>query len=108
MACSDGEVTFASIPGSSVGRGAITVGPDGTSWLGISSVNTIAPQRRKGHARALCSALKQWGAENSAQRAYVQVAPDNAAAVSLYESLGFRLHHHYRYFDARSFITRTL
>lgn len=108
LASSTGNVTFASIPDSCVGRGAITTAPGGTSWLGISSVNTVATQRREGHARALCGALKQWGAQHGAQRAYVQVALNNTAAISLYESLGFRLHHHYRYLDARSLITRTL
>jgi len=104
----DGEVVFASIPGAAIGRGAVTSAPDGTRWLGISAVNTVAAQRRNGFARSVCATLTAWGARHGATRAYVHVAVDNAAAVSLYESLNFRLHHHYRYFDAGSLITRTL
>jgi GNAT superfamily N-acetyltransferase len=118
----DGEVVFASIATAAVGRGAtataavgrgatataavgrgaVTTAPDGTCWLGISAVHVGADQRRQGHARRLCRALLGWGAEQGATRAYVQVLSENSSAVMLYHSLGFRLHHHHRYVDARS------
>ena len=34
----DGEVVFAAVAGVAVGRGAVTTAPDGTRWVGISSV----------------------------------------------------------------------
>lgn len=104
----DGEVVFASLATAAVGRGAVTTAPDGTRWLGISAVHVGADQRRQGHARRLCLALLGWGAEQGATRAYVQVLSENSGAVMLYHSLGFRLHHHHRYVDARSLTARTL
>ncbi|BBZ79301.1 N-acetyltransferase [Mycolicibacterium anyangense] len=104
----DGEVTFASIAGVAVGRGAVTSAPDGTRWLGISAVRVGEPHRRRGHARALCRALLGWGAHHGADRGYVQVLDDNAGATALYSGLGFVLHHHQRYVEARSVLGRTL
>ena len=100
----DGEVTFASIAGATVGRGAVTTAPGGTRWLGISSVRVADARRRRGHARAICEALLNWGAEHGATRCYVQVLADNSPAISLYESLGFGLHHRVRYVDAESLL----
>ena len=104
----DGEVVFASLPPAAVGRGAVTTAPDGTVWLGISALHVGTEQRRRGHARMLCQALIDWGARRGATRTYVQVLTDNAAAIALYSRLGFVLHHHHRYVDARSLVGRTL
>lgn len=104
----DGEVTFASVPGTAVGRGAVTPAPDGTRWLGMSAVRVAAGERGRGHARAVCSALLAWGAERGARRAYVQVLAENTPAIGLYHSMGFRLHHHHRYVDAASLLRPTL
>jgi GNAT superfamily N-acetyltransferase len=98
----DGVVTFASLGDAAVGRGAVTTAPDGTRWLGISSVRVADDQRRRGHARALCEALSAWGAGHGATRSYVQVLAGNTAAIRLYESMGFTLHHRVRYVDADS------
>jgi N-acetylglutamate synthase len=98
----DGEVTFASISGAAVGRAAVTDAPDGTRWVGISAVRVTEGQRRRRHARTLCAALLAWGLERGATRAYVQVLVDNAAAIALYESMGFSTQHRSRYIDARS------
>ena len=100
----DGEVTFAAVPGAAVGRGAVTPAPDGTRWLGLSSVRVAESARRGGHARAVCAALFAWGAGHGAQRAYVQVLADNAPAIALYQSMGFVLHHHHRYVDAATLL----
>lgn len=100
----DGDVTFASVAGAAVARGAVTAAPDGTRWLGISAVHTAADQRRRGHARTLCAALLGWGVAHGATKAYVQVLVENTAAGTLYESAGFRLHHEHRYVDARSLL----
>jgi ribosomal-protein-alanine N-acetyltransferase len=59
--------------------------------LGELHVTTIAvrPQRRRrGHARALIGAAL--AAYPEARLAHLEVRPTNAAAVTLYESLGFR------------------
>jgi GNAT superfamily N-acetyltransferase len=98
----NGELAFASLKGRAVGRGAVTTAPEGTRWLGISSVRVADRSRRQGHARALCEALMNWAATVGATRAYVQVLADNDAAITLYTSMGFRLHHHGRYVDART------
>ncbi|QIV81392.1 N-acetylglutamate synthase, CG3035 family [Mycolicibacterium frederiksbergense] len=109
----DGSVTFASVgDGASaatgrihaVGRGAVTTAPDGTCWLGVSCVRVAEASRRTGLARAICSALQAWGAEQGATRAYVQVLDDNRPALTLYESAGFRLHHRHRYVRADSLV----
>ena len=104
----DGEVVFASVAGVAVGRGAVTVAPDGTVWLGISAVQVADPHRRAGHGRAVCEALHAWGVRRGAQRVYVQVLDDNIAAQELYASLGYGLHHHLRYVDARRLLRTTL
>ncbi|MFO7162338.1 MAG: GNAT family N-acetyltransferase [Mycolicibacterium hassiacum] len=97
----DGVVTFASIAGAAVGRGAVTAAPDGGRWLGMSAVRVHPEHRRRGHARRLCAALLGWGASHGAAQAYVQVLADNAAALALYESMGFAVQHRSRYIDAR-------
>lgn len=96
----DGQLTFATVPDCAVGRGAVTTAPDGTPWLGISSVRVSPTQRGQGHARAVCEALATWGAQAGARQAYVQVEVENHAAIALYTSLGFRLHHQTRYVAA--------
>jgi len=104
----DGEVTFASVAGVAVGRGAVTSAPDGTAWLGISAVNVSTAHRRAGHGRSVCEALQTWGADRGARRVYVQVLEDNHAAIALYASMGFGLHHQLRYVDARRLLTTNL
>ena len=100
-AVSDGEVVFGRIGDAGVGRAAVTTGPDGVRWVGLSAVRVAEGQRRRGHARALCSALLAWGAGRGATRGYTQVLVDNAAAITLYESMGFTVQHRERYLDAR-------
>jgi ribosomal protein S18 acetylase RimI-like enzyme len=46
-------------------------------------------------------ALLEWGAEQGATTAYLQVLGDNARAFALYEGRGFTTHHLYRYHAAR-------
>ena len=98
----DGEVAFATIAGAAVGRAAVTTAPDGARWVGLSAVHVVEEARRRSLARGLCSALLSWGGERGATRAYVQVLADNTAAIRLYESMGFAVHHRSRYVDARS------
>jgi ribosomal protein S18 acetylase RimI-like enzyme len=97
-----GEVIFASIADTAVGRAAVTDGPDGGRWVGLSAVRVAEAARRGGHARKLCSAALAWGSQRGATRAYVQVLADNDAGIGLYESMGFVVQHRSRYVDARS------
>jgi GNAT superfamily N-acetyltransferase len=98
----DGEVVFASVAGAAVGRAAVTTAPDGTRWVGLSALHVAEASRGRGVARTLCAALLSWGASRGASRAYTQVLVENAAAIALYESMGFSVHHRSRYVDARN------
>ena len=97
----DGEVVFGRIGDAGVGRAAVTVVPDGTRWVGLSAVRVAEEWRGRGHARRLCSALLAWGDGLGATSVYAQVLVDNAAAIALYESMGFAVQHRERYLDAR-------
>lgn len=93
----DGEVAFATVEGVAVGRGAVTAAPDGTRWVGLSSVHVAEAARGRGLARGVCNALLDWGIARGAERAYVQVLTENVAAIRLYESMAFGAHHRSRY-----------
>jgi ribosomal protein S18 acetylase RimI-like enzyme len=98
----DGQVVFASISDSAVGRAAVTEALDGGRWVGMSAVRVAEEQRRRGQARTLCSSLLAWGFQRGATHAYVQVLVDNTAGITLYDDLGFVVQHRSRYIDARS------
>jgi GNAT superfamily N-acetyltransferase len=78
-----------------IGRGVVDDG-----WLGLSLVEVVPGARRRGLARHVLAALARWGAEHRAERAYLQVEPDNAAALALYAGFGFSTHHSYLGRDA--------
>jgi GNAT superfamily N-acetyltransferase len=91
-------VTFASVrrDGATV---AIARGCVDDDWLGVSAVEVAAEYRRSGLATRLMYALWSWGAGQGATRSYLQVSSDNLGALALYETLGYREHHAYRYRD---------
>jgi GNAT superfamily N-acetyltransferase len=93
----DGDVAFATVADAAVGRVAVTTAPDGRVWAGLSDVVVLAPERRRGLGRAVCAAMLGWAAGRGATHAYVRVPDDNAPAIALAESMGFRLHHRSRY-----------
>ena len=66
-------------------------------WVGFRSIEVAPGHRRNGLGLAVMAALLEWGAERGATTAYLQVLGDNAAALALYDGLGFRTHHAYRY-----------
>jgi len=65
--------------------------------IGLFDIVTDPGARRRGAARRLVTALLAWGAELGATGAYLQVTASNAAAIRLYESLGFREVYRYHY-----------
>ncbi|MCP2255891.1 Acetyltransferase (GNAT) family protein [Prauserella aidingensis] len=92
--------------GGPVGYGVAT-GPDGAraavrgavadGLLLVARLAVHPEHRRKGLARASMAAIGAWGRRHGAEACVLQVAADNAAALALYERLGFREHHRYRY-----------
>lgn len=69
-------------------------------WLGLHEVRVAPGQRREGHATRVVAGLLAWGAERGATTAWLHVESDNDAAIALYDRLGFRTHHGYRYLAA--------
>ncbi len=66
-------------------------------WVGFRGIHVDPAYRREGLALRVMAALLEWGAEQGATTAYLQVLGDNTAALGLYERLGFSEHHRYRY-----------
>lgn len=91
-AVGNGELMFGTLGGAAVARAAVTDAPDGARWVGLSAIRGDDRD-----ATALCEALLAWGAGRGATRGYVAV-PDAEADTGW---LGFRLHHHRRYFPVR-------
>lgn len=71
-------------------------------WVGFRSIEVAPEHRRRGLALRVMAVLLDWGAEQGATTAYLQVLADNAPALALYEKLGFTEHHRYRYLVAPS------
>ncbi len=69
----------------------------GRDWVGFRSIEVSPDHRRRGLGLAVMGALLDWGAQRGATTAYLQVLGDNEPALALYERLGFREHHRYRY-----------
>lgn len=88
-------VTFALVRdgdrAAAIGRGSIDAG-----WLGVTAVEVDPARRRHGLATAIMAALHEWGRAHGAVRSYLQVSSDNAAALALYQRLGYWVHHDYR------------
>jgi GNAT superfamily N-acetyltransferase len=80
-----------------IGRGVVT-----GRWLGIAAVEVAPAHRRRGLAQRIMAGLVSWGAGAGAERAYLQFGGENAPARALYEKLGFRPDHKYRYYAAPS------
>ncbi|KQU04313.1 hypothetical protein ASG56_13105 [Rhodococcus sp. Leaf7] len=93
----DGVAAFLRLDDAATARVAVTSAPDGRRWAGITAVTTHPDRRRQGWARRICAEACAWGAENGATHGYVQVEESNAAALRLYDGLGFGEHHRYRY-----------
>ncbi|MGA5424349.1 GNAT family N-acetyltransferase [Streptomyces lavendulocolor] len=92
------SVWFASVPGAgdvpaAVGRCVV----DGR-WAGFLAVEVDPAQRRRGLGTAVMAALARRALEEGASAAWLQVETDNRAALTLYEGMGFAVHHLYHHF----------
>ncbi|WP_376098367.1 GNAT family N-acetyltransferase [Roseomonas sp. CCTCC AB2023176] len=65
--------------------------------LGIFDVATAPAARRTGLGRAVLGALAGWGMARGATRCWLQVAPSNAPALTLYAGSGMTEVYRYRY-----------
>lgn len=75
-----------------IGRGAVFEG-----WCGITALNTVSKFQQRGLATSIIRAIALHAQSLGAERAFLQVSVDNAPALALYRSLGFKEHHTYRY-----------
>jgi N-acetylglutamate synthase len=66
-------------------------------YVGFFDIVVSPEHRHMGLGHALMSSLVEWGRQQGAKTAYLQVMASNQAAINLYESLGFREHHRYWY-----------
>lgn len=94
------SVWFATIPGTgdvpaAIGRCVV----DGR-WAGFMAVEVDPAQRRRGLATAVMTALARRALDEGASAAWLQVEADNGGARSLYEGMGFAVHHHYHHYRA--------
>ncbi|MET8260065.1 GNAT family N-acetyltransferase [Micromonospora sp. NPDC005205] len=91
-----GQVRFAHVYADNalvaVGRGTVT---GQGRWLGLSLIEVVPAVRRQGLARRVIHELISWGVSGGATHAFLQVEQRNAAAVALYQRLGFVTHHTY-------------
>lgn len=84
----------ATVDGRTLAAG-LGVADDG--WFGVFGMYTLAPARRRGHARALLAAIAGWALARGCRHAYLQVECDNPSAVAVYGHAGFRTVHGYHY-----------
>jgi GNAT superfamily N-acetyltransferase len=80
-----------------VAKGRISCDGD---WAGITDVWVSPDHRRRGLGFVVMAAMLDWAAERGATTAYLQVRGDNQPGLRLYDTLGFRTHHSYRYLAA--------
>jgi ribosomal protein S18 acetylase RimI-like enzyme len=83
---------FARIGGQALGRAVFEAG-----YVGLFSLATLPNCRRQGLARAISQALLDWGSDQGAHHAYLQVEQDNDGAKNLYHALGFKHAYSYHY-----------
>lgn len=77
-----------------VGIGRVSVEGE---WCGITSVDVAPSARRRGIGSAVMVALLSWAQQRGATSSYLQVRAANAAALRMYDALGYVTHHPYVY-----------
>jgi ribosomal protein S18 acetylase RimI-like enzyme len=79
----------------------VSIGVAEEGWLGLFSLAVSPAARRRGIATAIVDALDSWAAAaHGAERVYLQVETDNAAALEFYGRRGFHIAHSYHYRSA--------
>jgi ribosomal protein S18 acetylase RimI-like enzyme len=78
---------------------AIGVAALGGGFAGVFGMRTVPTHRRKGLARRVLRALLAEARQRGAERAWLQVEADNAAAIALYADEGFEPAYRYRYWS---------
>jgi len=66
-------------------------------WLIVTAVTVDEGHRRRGLASSIMAGLGAWARDRGGRSCVLQVAGDNAPALSLYARLGFTEHHRYHY-----------
>ncbi|MFT8322002.1 MAG: GNAT family N-acetyltransferase [Bacillus sp. (in: firmicutes)] len=66
-------------------------------YIGLFDIVTNSNYRRKGYGNALVQAILQWGKNEGAEFAYLQVMIKNEAAWRLYQACGFQESYRYWY-----------
>ncbi|GAA3181404.1 GNAT family N-acetyltransferase [Streptomyces ramulosus] len=91
------SVWFATVAGADGGAEAIGRCVVDGRWAGFAAVEVAPAARRRGLARLVMAALAARALDEGASAAHLQVEADNAAALALYDGLGFTDHHGYHY-----------
>ncbi|MDT0377981.1 GNAT family N-acetyltransferase [Streptomyces sp. DSM 42041] len=104
--CGGPSVWFATVPGGASGAGAEEPGTGPVAigrcvvagrWAGFAAVEVTPGHRRQGLATVVMAELARRALREGASAAYLQVETGNAAALALYDRLGFADHHAYHY-----------
>jgi GNAT superfamily N-acetyltransferase len=66
-------------------------------WAGVFGLWVHPDHRRQGLARSVMAAVGTIARDNRTPAIYLQVSADNDAAMTMYEALGFTVHHEYTY-----------
>ncbi len=96
LTSSGGQNRFASL---SEGGQIVAIGMslDLDGFTTVYNMNTIPEQRRRGHARKILNTLLAEGVAAGSDRAVLQVTWENAAAMTLYGTVGFSPTYSYHY-----------
>lgn len=70
--------------------------------MAVYSVAVASASRRRGFARSIMAEANTWAVERGCDTVLLQVLADNAAAVRLYESLGFSERYSYHYLEPKA------
>lgn len=91
------QVGFVSIGEPTVAIGRVVVTGE---WAGLSAVEVVPAERRRGLARRVVETSLAWAVDHGASTAYLQTMRSNEPALALYHRYGFVDHHDYLYREA--------